>query len=56
MDGWMDGWVDGWISRQMDGLQHTMADGNPLGRLQPKGPLMGLCSDQLPRPEVSKDS
>lgn len=53
---WMDGWMDGWMSRQMDGLQHTMADGNPLGRLQPKGPLMGLCSYQLPRPQVSKDS
>ena len=50
------GWMDGWMSRQMDGLQHTMADDNPLGRLQPKGPLMGLCSYQLPRPQVSKDS
>ena len=53
---WMDGLMGGWMSRQMDGLQHTMADGNPLRRLQPKGPLMGLCSYQLPRPQVSKDS
>ena len=62
MDGWVDGWMmddglmGGWMSRQMDGFQHTMADGNPLRRLQPKGPLMGLCSYQLPRPQVSKDS
>lgn len=56
----MDGGMDGWMSGLMDTFQHTTADCNSFGKLHSKELLrvttMGLCSYQLPWPQVSKDS